>query len=179
VDYLFVESLRAGYLDGMQRWRHPGEPGGAAETQSMHVNSTLNVCREYVHCVQDRAVFAEVAVLQHKPRGQFVSAAALEVHVRAVARSVRTEHPAFVGYTDLDAIASAPTSTMAAVELCLARLWVQVRDGYVITDNELMERLSAGSVWSLRHAVSRLGHATSRGLRNVWRALNDERFIPL
>jgi hypothetical protein len=145
----------------------------------MLVNSTLNVWRQYLHGVQDRVVFAEVAVLQHKPRGRFVSAAALEVHVRAVARSVRTEHPAFVGYTDLDAIASGPTSTMAAVELCLAKLWVQARDGYVITDNELMERLSAGSVWWLRHTVSRLGHATLRGLRNVWRALNDERFIPL
>jgi uncharacterized MAPEG superfamily protein len=126
--------------------------------------------------VQDKAVFAEVALLQRKPRGRFVSAAALEVHVRTAARSVHTEYPAFVSYADLDAIASGPVSTLAAVELCLAKLWVQARDGYVITDIELIKRLSSGPVdrW-LRQMTA----ATSHGLRNAWRALNEERFIPL
>jgi hypothetical protein len=130
--------------------------------------------------VQDRAVFAEVAALQRTQRGRFISAKALEVHVRAVAHSVCTEYPAFVGYADHDAIAPGPVSTLAAVELCLADLWVQARDGYVVTDNQLINRLSGGSVeWWLRHAVSGVTHATSRGLRNIWRALNEERFIPL
>lgn len=130
--------------------------------------------------VQDRAVFAEVAVLQRTPRRRWVSAAALEIHVRAVARSARTEYPAFVGYADLDAIGPGSVSTLAAVELCLADLWVQARDGYVVTDNELIERLSGGSVdWWFHHRLSRVVDATSRALRRVWRALNEERFIPL
>jgi hypothetical protein len=122
--------------------------------------------------VHDRAVFSEVAVLRDKPRGRFVTAAALEVHVRAVARSIHTDYPAFVGYADLDGIAPGTVSTMAAVELCLAGLWVQARDGYVVVDNELIRRLSTGT-------VSRLAHVTSRTLRTLWSALNDERFIPL
>ena len=130
--------------------------------------------------MQDRAVFAEIAVLQRKPHGRLVSAAALEVHVRAVARSIHTDYPAFVGYTDLDAVAPGQVSTLAAVELCLAGLWIQAKDGYVVTDNELIRRLSGGAVeWWLRHAVSGITHATSRGLRKAWHALNEERFIPL
>ncbi len=122
--------------------------------------------------MQDRAVFAEVAALRRRPQGRFVTADALEVHVRAVARSSHTEHPAFVGYVDLDAITSGSVSTMAAVELCLAGLWIRARDGYVIVDDELIKRLSAGPVF-------RWTHATARTLRNLWSALNDERFIPL
>jgi hypothetical protein len=69
---------------------------------------------------------------------------------------------------------------LAAVELCLADLWVQARDGYVVTDNELIERLSAGPVdWWFRRGGLRMRGATSRALRRVWRALNEERFIPL
>lgn len=122
--------------------------------------------------MQDRAVFSEVAALRRKPHGRFVTAVALEVHVRAVARSIHTDSPAFVGYADLDGIAPGSVSTMAAVELCLAGLWVQARDGYVVVDTELIRRLSAGPVF-------RLTRATSRTLRNLWSALNDERFIPL
>jgi hypothetical protein len=130
--------------------------------------------------VQDRVVFAEVAALQRKPHGRSVSASALEVHVRAVARGVLTDHPAFIGYDDLDAVAPGPVSTMAAVELCLADLWVQSKRGYVVADNDLITRLSGGPAeWWVRHGMSRVGHATGRGLRKVWRALNEERFIPL
>jgi hypothetical protein len=130
--------------------------------------------------VEDSAVFAEVAVLQRKPRARFVSITALEVHVRAVARGVSTGCPAFIGYTDLDAIAAGTVSTMAAVELCLANLWVQSVGGYVVTDNDLIERLSTGSpsLWS-RRAMLRLTHSASRALHNIWRVLNEERFIPL
>ena len=101
-----------------------------------------------------------------------MSAAALEIHVRAVARNARTDYPAFVGYADLDAVAPGSVSTLAAVELCLAGLWIQARDGYVVTDNDLIARLSAGP-------VDRMLGATARALRRVWRALNEERFIPL
>lgn len=130
--------------------------------------------------MQDRAVFAEVATLQRKPHGRSISASALEVHVRAVARSVLTNRPAFIGYDDLDAVAPGPVSTMAAVELCLADLWVQSKSGYVVVDNDLITRLSGGPAeWWLRHGISRLAHVAGRGLRKVWRALNEERFIPL
>jgi hypothetical protein len=100
--------------------------------------------------------------------------------VRAVARSVHTEWPAFIGYTDLDAIASGPATTMAALELCLAKVWIDARDGYVVADGELIELLSAGpaDVW-LRRTASRLTRATLGVMRKVWRALNEERFIPL
>jgi hypothetical protein len=143
------------------------------------VNSTLNACREYLHIVQDRAVFAVIADLGRKPDRRHISAAALEVHVRTVARSVHTECPAFIGYTDLDAIAPGPTTTMAALELCLANLWIDARDGYVIADNELIEQLSGGPsrLW-FRRTASQLSRATLRALRKVWKALNEERFIP-
>jgi hypothetical protein len=129
--------------------------------------------------VQDKDVFAAIGVLRRKPHGRHVSAIALEIHVRAVARSVHTEWPFFVGYTDLDAIAPGPTTTMAALELCLAELWIDARDGYVITDNELIEQLSAVPVdlW-FRRTASRLTRATLSGLRKVWKALNEERFVP-
>jgi hypothetical protein len=136
--------------------------------------------RGIFHGVRDSAVFAEVTVLQRKPRAQFISIAALEVHVRAIAQSAGTDSPAFVGYTDLDAIAPGPVSTMAAVELCLAKLWVQSVGGYVVTDTELIERMSTRSLdpWS-RRAALRLTHSASRALRRIWRVLNEERFIPL
>ncbi len=126
--------------------------------------------------MQDKAVLAEIAMLRTKPRASALSDAALDVHVRAVARSVQTQCPAFVGYTDLDAVAPGPVTTMAALELCLAQLWLDARDGYVVADLALIERLSAGSaeLW-FRRAASRLLNAT----RRVWRALNEERFIPL
>jgi hypothetical protein len=126
--------------------------------------------------VQDRAVLAEIAMLRRKPRGSVISDAALEVHVRAVARSVHTDCPAFVSYADLDEVAPGPITTMAALELCIAELWLDARDGYVIADLALIERLSAGTVdlW-FRRVASRL----TRAMRGLWRALNDERFIPL
>jgi hypothetical protein len=130
--------------------------------------------------VQDRAVLAEIAGLRRRSHGRVISDAALEVHVRTVARTARTEHPAYVSYSDLDAVAPGPITTLAALELCIANLWLGARDGYVITDNELIERLSAGSVdgW-FRRAASRLTNATLKALRSAWKALNDERFIPL
>jgi hypothetical protein len=123
---------------------------------------------------------AEIAGLRRRSHGRVISDAALEVHVRTVARTAHTEHPAYVSYTDLDAVAPGPITTLAALELCIANLWLDARDGYVITDNELIERLSAGSVdvW-FRRAASHLTIATLKALRSVWRALNEERFIPL
>jgi hypothetical protein len=119
---------------------------------------------------------AEIAMLRRQPRGSVISDAALEVHVRVVARSVHTDCPAFVSYSDLDEIAPGPITTMAALELCVAELWLDARGGYVIADLALIERLSAGTVdlW-FRRVTSRLTQA----MRWLWRALNDERFIPL
>jgi hypothetical protein len=68
---------------------------------------------------------------------------------------------------------------MAALELCLANLWIDARDGYVIADNELIEQLSAGPsrLW-FRRTASQLTRATLSALRKVWKALNEERFLP-
>jgi hypothetical protein len=130
--------------------------------------------------VQDKVVLGEIAMLRRKPRGSVISDAALEIHVRAVARSVHTDCPAFISYADLDDVAPGPITTMAALELCMAELWLDARNGYVIADLALIERLSAGSVdlW-FRRAASGLARASVNGLRKLWRALNDERFIPL
>lgn len=114
-------------------------------------------------------VLAEVDAIQQTTRGQSVSRAALEIHVRAVERSVRTRYPAFVSYADLDGVAVGPATTLAALELCLNGLWVQGRDGYVIADIELIERLSH----------SPLPRALAQACRRLWRALNSESVIPL
>ena len=165
--------LHAGVPDDV---RQVGTQPTAARCTDPLVNSPLNACREYVRGVQDRAVLAEIAMLRRRSHTGDTSDAALEVHIRAVARSVRTECPAYVGYADLDAVAPGPITSLAALELCFADLWHDARGGYVVTDNELIARLSAGPVdlW-FRRAIRNLIHTTLRVARKVWQALNEER----
>jgi hypothetical protein len=119
--------------------------------------------------VRDKAVYDEVAVLRTKTRTKNVSPAALEVHVRAVDRSVRTDCPVFISDALLDEIASAQVSTMAALELSLAGLWGRADGGYVMFDLNLIDRLGSSAV---RHRVI-------SALRRSWRAINRDNFIPL
>jgi hypothetical protein len=119
--------------------------------------------------VRDKVVYDEVAALRAKKRSQYVSPAALELHVRAVSRAVHTDCPVFVSDVMLDEIAPAHVTTMAALELSLAGLWDRARDGYVISDLELIDRLSTS-------AVRRTVAAT---LHRWWHAINRDNFIPL
>lgn len=118
--------------------------------------------------MRDKVVYDEVAVLRKKKRSQQVSATALELHVRAVDRSVRTDCPVFVSDAMLDEIAPPQVSTMAALELSLAGLWDRARGGYVVSDLDLIDRLGAGAV--RRRLTS--------AVRRSWRAINRDNFIP-
>ena len=114
--------------------------------------------------MRTKTVFTEVEGLLCRNTMRDVSPLALELHVRAVSRSVRTSNPAFVSDSALDAIAPGHVTTMAAIELCLAGY-----GGYVITDQELIDHFADMPV--LRGLKS--------ALRRMWRELNSERFIPL
>lgn len=122
--------------------------------------------------MRTKTVFTEVEGLLCRNNMRDVSPLALELHVRAVSRSVRTSNPAFVSDSALDAIAPGHVTTMAAIELCLAGVWHRADHGYggyVITDQELIDHFADMPV--LRGLKS--------ALRRMWRELNSERFIPL
>jgi hypothetical protein len=92
-----------------------------------------------------KRVFIEVEALQARKEPCHVSARSLELHVRAVGRSVRTANPTFISDAGLDAIAPGHVSTMAAVELCLAGLWHRTTTGYggyIIDDPDLVDRMA-------------------------------------
>lgn len=109
-------------------------------------------------------MLAEMEALRDSRRGAHVSATAIELHVRAVSRSVRTPRPAFVADAALDAIAPGSVTTVAALELWMAGLWHRVPGGYLIDDHELIAHLSAGPVrnWA----------------RRLWKYLNSGSVIP-
>jgi len=119
--------------------------------------------------VRDKVVYDEVAVLRAKKRSQCVSPAALELHVRAVDRTVRTDCPVFVSDALLDEIATGHVSTMAALELSLAGLWDRARGGYVVSDLDLIDRLG----------TSAARRTLASTLRHWWQVLNRDNFIPL
>ena len=119
-----------------------------------------------------KSVFIEVETLLCRNNFRDVSPLALEIHVRAVGRSVRTANPAFISDAGLDAIAPGHVTTLAAVELCLARLWDRSTNGYggyVIADPELIDHMSEIPV--LRRIKA--------AFRRLWQELNSEKFIPL
>ena len=119
-----------------------------------------------------KSVFIEVEALSRRNNLRSVSPLALEIHVRAVGRSVRTANPALISDAGLDAIAPGHVTTMAAVELCLAGLWHRTTNGYggyVIADPELIDHM----------AEVRVLRRFKAACRKVWRELNSERFIPL
>lgn len=102
--------------------------------------------------------------LRDSGRGAHVSAPALEVHVCAVERSVKTRYPQFVSDAILDALAPGSVTTIAALELCLAGLWRRIDGGYIVDDSPLIAHLSAGRF--------------RRCVRFVWRYLNSESVLP-
>jgi hypothetical protein len=122
--------------------------------------------------MRTKTVFTEVEALLCRDELRYVSPLALEIHVRAVARSVRGANPAFISDTGLDAVAPGPVTTLAAVELCLAGVWHRTSSGYggyVISDDALIDHLS--EVPLLRKVKA--------ALRRLRQELNSERFIPL
>lgn len=123
--------------------------------------------------MRERALFVEVEALRGAERAQAVSIAALEIHVLAVERAVRTDRPAFVSDECLDALAPGRVTTMAALELCLAGLWRRVDvghdPGYVVADPDLIDHL----------AIPGWRRTVAAALRRVWHALNSETVIPL
>jgi hypothetical protein len=119
--------------------------------------------------VRDKVVYGEVALLRAKKRSQNVSVAALELHVRALDRTVHSDCPVFVSDAVLDQIAPAQVSTMAALELSLAGLWDRSHGGYIVSDLDLIERLATNPV----------RRTLAAALRRSWNLLNRDNFIPL
>lgn len=122
--------------------------------------------------MRTKAVFSEVETLLCRDPFRYVTPLALEIHVRAVARSVRSANPAFISDAGLDAIAPGNVTTMAAAELCVAGIWHRTGGGYggyVIADDELIDHLAEMPVLRRIKDVC----------RRWWRELNSERFIPL
>jgi hypothetical protein len=115
--------------------------------------------------VYDRALLAEMEALRDSGRGAHISAPALEIHVRAVDRSVRTSSPAFVSDELLDTVAPGSVTTIAALELCLVGLWLRVNGGYAVDDADLIAHLSVGRF--------------RRWARRAWQYLNSEPVIPI
>ena len=118
-----------------------------------------------------KSVFTEVETLLCRNKMRDVSPLALEIHVRAVGRSVRTANPAFISDAGLDSIAPGHVTTMAAVELCLAGLWHRTTNGYggyVIADPELIDHM----------AEVRVLRRFKAACRKLWQELNSERFMP-
>ena len=111
-----------------------------------------------------KALLAEMEALRDSGRGAHVSAPALEIHVRAVHQSVRTSCPAFVSDELLDTVAPGPVTTIAALELCLAGLWLRVHRGYAVNDADLIDHLSVGPV--------------RRWVHRAWNYLTSEPVIP-
>jgi hypothetical protein len=125
--------------------------------------------------MRDEDVFREVSALRRRPDTADVTASALDVHARAVARSSRSIRPSFVSDADLDHVAPPRVSTMAAIELCLAGLWRRTDDGYVVTDVDYVADVVAHGFGARR----RWRHWASATMRRLWAELNRERFIPL
>ncbi|CAN5698356.1 hypothetical protein BH09ACT7_BH09ACT7_01300 [soil metagenome] len=126
------------------------------------------------------SVFSEVEKLRGRTNGSAVSIVALEIHVRAIDRSVHTTFPAFVPDDDLDMIAPGQVTTIAALELCLAGMWHRAKDGYVVSDFDFIEHMSMGPVRRrLRSARSRWTKRTIAACHHAWDVLNRDNFVPL
>lgn len=113
--------------------------------QPNSVNSVLRTCYPYAVRMRNKTVSTQVEALLCRAEFRDVSPLALEIHVRAVSRSVRSANPTFISDAGLDAVAPARVTTMAAVELCLAGLWHRSTGGYggyVIADDDLIDHLS-------------------------------------
>jgi hypothetical protein len=130
--------------------------------------------------MREKSVFIEVATLRGRTSGPAVSAVALEIHVRAIDHTVHTPFPAFISDEDLDTIASGQVTTIAALELCLAGMWHRAKDGYVVSDFDFIDHMSAGPVLRrLRRMRSRWTRNTVSACRHAWEVLNRDNFVPL
>jgi hypothetical protein len=130
--------------------------------------------------MREKAVFVEVEALRGRKSGRVVSPVALEIHVRAVDHSVRTACPAFITDDGLNSIASGQVTTMAALELCLAGLWHRAKNGYVVSDFDLIDHMSACEARRrLRSMRSLWARRALDACRRSWDAINRENFIPL
>jgi hypothetical protein len=130
--------------------------------------------------MREWAIFSEVAELRGRKTGPAVSIVALEIHVRAIARTVHTPFPAFVSDDDLDLIAPGHVTTIAALELCLAGMWHRAKDGYVVSDFDFIEHMSVGPMRRrLRSARARWTKKTAAAYHHVWDVLNRDNFVPL
>jgi hypothetical protein len=130
--------------------------------------------------MREKSVFTEVATLRSRPSGPAVSPVASEIHVRAIAHTVHTAFPAFIADEDLDAIAPGRITTIAALELCLAGMWHRAKDGYVVSDLDFIDHMSAGIMRrNLRRVAARWTRKTVEACRHAWDVLNRDNFIPL
>jgi hypothetical protein len=130
--------------------------------------------------MHERLVFSEVEKLRGRKNGPVVSIVALEIHVRAIDRTVRTAFPAFVSDDDLDVIAPGHVTTIAALELCLVGMWHRAKDGYVVSDFDFIEHMSMGPARrQLRATRSRWTKRTVAACHRAWDVLNRDNFIPL
>lgn len=126
--------------------------------------------------MRERMVFDEVAALRRRTTGPTISPVALEIHVRSIDRAVHTPFPAFVSDDDLDMIASGSVTTIAALELCLAGLWHRAKDGYVVSDLDFVDHMSASP---MQRRLRRVRSQWIRRTVTAWRVLNRDNFVPL
>jgi hypothetical protein len=130
--------------------------------------------------MREKSVFIEVETLRGRTAGPAVSAVALEIHVRVVDHTVHTAFPAFISDEDLDAIAPGPITTIVALEMCLAGMWHRAKDGYVISDFDFIDHMSASVARRrMKAARHRWTRRTIDACRRGWRAVNRENFVPL
>ena len=130
--------------------------------------------------MREKSVYIEVETLRGRTAGPTVSAVALEIHVRVVDHTVQTAFPAFISDEDLDAIAPGPITTVVALEMCLAGMWHRAKDGYVISDFDFIDHMSASAARRrVRAARVRWTRRTIDACCRGWRALNRENFVPL
>jgi hypothetical protein len=130
--------------------------------------------------MREKTVYIEVETLRGRGNGPAVSAVALEIHVRVVDHTVQTAFPAFISDEDLDAIAPGPITTIVALEMCLAGMWHRAKDGYVISDFDFIDHMSASVARRrIRAAQTRWTRRLVDACVHGWRAVNRDNFVPL
>ena len=128
--------------------------------------------------MREKSVYIEVETLRERTAGPAVSAVALEIHVRVVDHTVQTAFPAFISDEDLDAIAPGPVTTIVALEMCLAGMWHRAKDGYVISDFDFIDHMSASIARRrVKAAKIRWTRKTINACVRGWRAVNRDNFV--
>ena len=128
--------------------------------------------------MREKSLYIEVETLRERDAAPAVSAVALEIHVRVVDHTVQTAFPAFISDADLDAIAPGPVTTIVALEMCLAGMWHRAKDGYVISDLDFIDHMSASAARRrIKAAKIRWTRKTINACTRGWHALNRENFV--